>query len=292
MNLEKLLVISVAVIMLFVIINILCKTSKYNLESYVDNKDPVVSLMHWNAHWQCFKKGNNCCSDVAKKYVNSNLLSRNVDFANIIEMSDSTYEPPSGYKIILNHCGGSGPIKGGDLLTLIYNTSKWKPISKTNKFCIEGRPTLIQEFQNNYNSFKTYVIVAHFSHTRSTYVAAILKAVKSLGITSTDNIIFMADTNQKGSNETLIKDMIGGTPKKILGSNLMGTCCFSGRKKENYSELYSENLSKFSLPYDRIITTFGDKIVSEFPKFGKIIPSIQNGCDYSEMHLPVFSVIS
>lgn len=236
-----------------------------------------MSLMHWNPHWQCTTKS--CCSNIATQYINNNIVSRQVDFANIIELETPGYTPPSGYQKIVARCGG-------DYTTIIYNTMKWTPVGSPSTFCINdagnvgnnGRPCLIQKFTNSSLTF--YVMGMHFTHFRDNYIRGIHTAFQQLGINSSDKIVFMADTNQNGTSEKLMTDMLQGTPSVILASPVRGTCCYNGPN------------SKFHLPYDRIITTIGLHMTSDFPTFNDIIPNPIAGCSYDEMHLPVFSVVS
>lgn len=239
-----------------------------------------LSLFHWNPHWQCFASGNTCCSSVAVNYVNSNLTSRNVDFANIIEMEIPNYQPPTGFQIINAQCGGSN----GDYISLIYNSNKWTPIGTANKYCIGGRPTIIQQFSLN-NNTSVYVIASHFTHHRDNYVQALNNEITALGITTSNNIIFMADTNQTGSSQQLISDILGSTPSNIMSSNVTGTCCFDQHK----------NSQPFSMSYDRIITVLNtlnfSNIITTSPTLSQVIPNLQPNCSYSEMHLPVMAVL-
>jgi hypothetical protein len=120
----------------------------------------------------------------------------------------------------------------------------------------------------------------HYTHYRDKYINGLHVAFEQVGVTASDNIVFMADTNQKGSSETLMVDMLNGhRPKIILASPVKGTCCYAGPN------------SKFPLPYDRIITTFGTHMTSDFPSFNDVIANPITGCSYDEMHLPVFSVV-
>lgn len=238
-----------------------------------------MSLMHWNPHWQCTTKS--CCSNVATQYINTNIINRQVDFANIIELETPGYTPPSGYDKIVARCGG-------DYTTIIYNMMKWTPIGSPNIFCINdagnvgnsGRPCLIQKFKAINSALTFYVMGMHYTHYRDNYIRGIHTAFQQLGITSNDKIVFMADTNQTGSSEKLMTDMLQGTPSIILASPVRGTCCYNGPN------------SKFHLPYDRIITTIGLHMTSDFPTFQDIIPNPIPGCSYDEMHLPVFSIVS
>jgi len=236
-----------------------------------------ISIMHWNPHWQCTT--HSCCANVAMNYINTNLVSRHVDFANVIELEDKNYKPPNGYVAIKANCG--------DQTTLIYNSQKWQPIGNHNVFCINdagtvgssGRPTIVQKFQSKTSNFSLYVIGSHYTHFRDNYIKGLNQAFTSLNITSADTIVFMADTNQNGTSEKLMIDMLQGTPPIIMSSPVKGTCCYSGPN------------SKFHLPYDRIITTFGTRMSSDFPTFQDIIATPIAGCSYDEMHLPVFSII-
>jgi hypothetical protein len=233
-----------------------------------------VSLMHWSPHWQCTTKP--CCADVASNYINTTIVNRQVDFAHIIELENTSYRPPPNYTLIKANCG--------DQSTLIYNI-KWKPIGSYHIFCINdagtigssGRPTIVQQFQ--YNGFTTFVIASHFTHFRNNYISGLNKALTSLGITSKDTIVFMGDTNQEGSSETLITDILQGRPSNIKASTVAGTCCYNGPN------------SKFPLKYDRIIATFGSYISTDLPTFHEVIPNPITGCSYAEMHLPVLSNI-
>ncbi len=244
--------------------------------------NPIVSLFHWNPHWACFR--NKCCYEVAEKYINDNLLSRKVDFANIIELEDEHYQPPSGYKVILGHCG-AGSIQRGDVTTMIYNSNLWRTIGSAHQFCIntsgtEGgsgsRPTVIQQFQHISSGLSLYVVGAHFTHVRNTYVSGLKRIFNNLGITASSNIAFMADTNQNGSSEQLITDILGARPHTIQATAESGTCCYDG----------------FHLRYDRIITTFGSHMSTYAPPFNEVIPNHNPACDVSEMHLPIFGVVT
>lgn len=243
-----------------------------------------VSLMHWNPHWQCTTK--TCCSNVAVPYINNNIMTRNVDFTNIIELDTLNYTPPQGYVTIEGKCGTSSV---SDKTTLIYNATRWQPIGNHRTFCINdtgtigssGRPTVIQRFRSLSNpSFNTYVIGSHYTHFRDNYIRGLNQALTSMGITASDTIIFMGDTNQSGSSEQLMIDMLQGTPPIIKASRVHGTCCYNGPN------------SSFNLPYDRIITTFGSSISTDLPTFNDVIPNPIAGCNYAEMHLPVFSIVN
>lgn len=246
---------------------------------------PRVSLFQWNIHWQCFR--NSCCSTVAIHYLNTNLVSRNVDFANFIELEDANYQPPSGYQKIIGHCG-SGPITSGDVTTIVYNT-RWTPVGSPQHFCINdptggsrggSRPTLIQKF--SLGSFTVYVAGIHFTHDRNSYVAGLKKAFETAGITASDNIIIMSDTNQHGSSAALITDILGVSPRNIQATPIHGTCCYNSHNPPG----------NFSLPYDRIIATFGSHMTSDFPTFSDVVPHPIAGCQYSEQHSPVFALVT
>lgn len=246
---------------------------------------PHLSLFQWNPHWQCFR--NSCCYNEAISYINNNLSLRKVDFANIIELEDSNYQPPSGYRIIIAHCG-SGSIHSGDVTTLIYNSNQWRPMGNAHKFCInpsgtvtEGRagprPTVIQQFSSIHDpSFSVYVVGSHFTHDRDTYVQGLHQAFNTVGITNQSRVVMMADTNQHGSSSALITDILGSSPPTVQATSISGTCCYSG----------------FHLPYDRIISTFGSHMSTFAPSFNQVIRNTVSGCDYGEMHLPVFGVLS
>ncbi|HSW76982.1 MAG TPA: hypothetical protein VLG50_08040 [Candidatus Saccharimonadales bacterium] len=255
-------------------------TLRHHQSGSPEYNGPAISLFQWNPHWQCFT--NQCCYNVAIDYINSNIVSRNVDFANIIELEYDQYQPPSNYTKIVGHCG-SGPITSGDVTTLIYNQNLWQPVGNAYKFCIadstdaNGRPTLIQQFTSkNQSNFNVYVVGSHFTHDRDSYISGLQNAFNTVGIQTTSQIIMMADTNQNGSSQKLISDILGTTPAVIQSTAISGTCCFSS----------------FRLAYDRIITTFGNHMGTYAPSFNEVITNPVSGCNYGEMHLPVFGNLS
>ena len=237
-------------------------------------EDLRVSLIQWNPHWGCFASGNSCCGNVVINYVTTQLVARNVDFANLIEFDVPNYVPPPNYQIILAPCSN-------DLVSLIYHT-RWRPIGAPHVFCINdagninqgGRPTIIQRFSNS-SGYIVTVIGSHFTHFRDNYIRGLHTAFAQVNVTVNDHIIFMGDTNQNGTSQQLMIDMLQATPSIILGSRSEGTCCYSS----------------FRLHYDRIITTFGSTISTEIPTFEDIFGTSTGSCEFPELHLPILSVV-
>lgn len=263
------------IIIVVIAITIVYFLSNNTRENYGSLVEPL-SLMFWNPHYECFN--NKCCGSIANKFILDNITSRKVDFSTLALFRFPDFKLPPGYKSMYHRCGNP---KGGDQCLLIYNSEKWTPIGKTYTFCLPGRPTIIQQFVSNTSSFILYVIGSHFTHDREQYVRDIAKAIASVGIKADDNVVFMGDTNQNGSSEKLMREMLGKKSPSILSSTESGTCC------------YGNIHSKFGLKYDRIIaTSFGKNIKTDITKYREIIKNPIEGCDYNKMHLPVFSVIS
>ena len=232
-----------------------------------------LSLLTFNPHYQCFAAGNECCSNVIVNYINTNLISRNIDFANIIEMEIYNYQPPTGFSIINKQCGS---ISSGDYISMIYNNVRWTPVGAPNTYCIGNRPTIIQQYRLINQNTLVWVIGAHFTHDLQQYVSGLNTAITQMGISVNDKVVFMADTNQVGTSEKLITDILGFRPPIIMASTQdVGTCCYP----------------HFSQPYDRIITTFGSAIQSYIPTFNEIVPNPTSNCSYSEFHKAIFAVI-
>lgn len=261
-----------------------------------------INLLQWNTHYECFVKNkNDCCTKPLISYLNK-MIPR-TDFANISMFEKTGYTPPSGYTTIDQFSAKPAFECGQDITTLIYNSKKWKAVSKPIYGCLvpNDRAFIVQRFENKTTGYKVVIIGAHFSHPAqgqsypSDSTAMISKTLQEHGISDeSDHIILLADTNDNfpdkpTPDEVFMKAIVGQKTKhNIVGSGPKQTCCCSD----------SPNPTPFPYKTDRIIsnrgTSKGKAVIPELTDiFGSIAkcpppPGSTGGCVFGEMHRPVF----
>lgn len=269
---------------------------------YTDS-NTKVSLFQWNTHYECFTTPTNddCCSKPLTSYLNNNLVSRHIDFANFSMFENKDYKPPDGYEII-NPFSKPDKLCGRDITSLVYNT-KWTADSENGKYpyynCFipktdpkgEDRSYVIQKFTKD--DMTIYVIGAHFSHKPLDSIRTLATSLKSLGITANDNIIMMADTNDVDpknptKDSDFLKELLGGVNSTISnGTGPLNTCCCS-------------DTPAFKYKTDRIISNFGSPTKPQLGDLSLIFPNIKPSacskvsslCSLGEMHLPLYWVLN
>jgi len=243
----------------------------------------LIGLLHWNPHWQCF--GNTTCSVGATKALNDLLTSTAapVDFANLIELEDETYSPPTGWNAVGHNESCGDPY--GDWDTIYYNSNRWELVKSANGCLTPARSYAAGVFQlraqkkkhEKGNLAPVTIFGAHFpqtlnasTHAYTDATVAVQSKLQSLGWSRTDSTIFMADTNTEGpaaaaanvshhgvnkTNGQLFSD-IGVWPAATAsqdppGATLFNSCCYS---------------DAFSWQGDRVLSNFGT-VVKQTPLF-------------------------
>jgi len=220
----------------------------------------LLGLIHWNPHWQCFVKSPDCA--VAAPKALDALLTPSQDFANVIEMESSSYEPPTGWAAI-----GMDATCGNDWDTLLYNADRWTLERNMTGCLVPSRSFAAGIFSLRSDpSVVLAVVGAHFpqtlnasTHAYEDATAAVSDQLRTLW--DGGRTVFMADTNTEGpvaaaaqpshhgvnrTNGQLLAD-IGLWPssppiKEPPAAPLYLGCC------------YSDN---FSWQGDRIVANFG-----------------------------------
>jgi hypothetical protein len=110
-NMNKKIIYGIIIVaVVIVIVYFLRNDSRENYSSLTS----PLSLMLWNPHYECFD--NKCCGDIAKKFILDNIISRSVDFANLILFRFPDFNLPPGYASMYHGCGSK---KSGDQCLLI-----------------------------------------------------------------------------------------------------------------------------------------------------------------------------
>lgn len=289
-------------IIIVIIITSLILYKVWNTRSnYVGSN--TISLLQWNTHYECFIKNNDdCCSKPLITYLNT-LLNGNIDFANLSMFEITNYSPPNGYSIIDQYSQQPVYKCGQDITTLVYNNINWSPVGTPIYGCLNPKPDrafIIQQFKNKTTGFDVYVIGAHMDHPAAgqsypiASVQALADALTNNGITQSNNIILLADTNDANPSNptpdsTFMSGIFGGSPvSNVQGAGANSTCCC--------------NDGTFPYKTDRIISNFGKsngpaKIIelNDPALFGTLgnCPSASGGpCTLGEMHKPVLWSLS
>jgi len=266
----RIIVITLVVI---TILFILCLhfSEKFNTKQY-------ITAIQWNPHWQCF--GGDCCGGVAQNYIRDRLSKNDVDFFSVVALEvDSTDLPEYDIHHILPEPNVAQC--GVDMVNIIYNSTKWKPISDTVQGCfinqssqaptIPGaRPFVIQQFQNIATTTKIWVIGAHWPHPTDwgpdNYYGSpsyIQVALKGTGWVPSDKVLFMGDTNvniSDVSDKDIFNQMIPLSVGNIISAHVddTKTCC-----NDTNGWLYNP---------DRVIANFGTPISTLVVPQTRLIP--------------------
>ena len=94
-----------------------------------------VNTMHWNAHWECFKPGNEACARGAEAFLTSQLSGGSLDFINLVEWESTALDVAAitskfvGLKGLVAKCGI-------DVDLLLYNASRWS-LTGNSTVCLD-----------------------------------------------------------------------------------------------------------------------------------------------------------
>eukprot|EP00933_Yihiella_yeosuensis_P006925 TRINITY_DN11175_c3_g2_i2.p1 TRINITY_DN11175_c3_g2~~TRINITY_DN11175_c3_g2_i2.p1 ORF type:complete len:185 (+),score=17.52 TRINITY_DN11175_c3_g2_i2:80-634(+) len=128
-----------------------------------------INLLMWNPHWQCFVWNQHNCKGQASAHLTRWLAEKDIDFATVVEMSDSSWRPPTGYEINVSHCGR-------DISMQIANTKRWRPLPGNVTDCMvyADRPFVARAYEANPATSsaptdgeereRVIVVSAHFPH--------------------------------------------------------------------------------------------------------------------------------
>lgn len=225
-----------------------------------------IVMLQWNPHWQCFEDHPEC-SAKATAMVAELLTTKNLDFANLIELETTELELPAGWVAL-----GDFQSCGHDWDSLIYNAKRWRVLANTTGCMLDSRSYTAARFMSiaDPSLGEVLAIGAHYPQTLNASsqgyekgTAALKQVIKTLG--GSDQFVIMADTNTEGpvaaaaspehhgvnkTNGQLLVDLgvwgegAGAPP----GAKLFNGCC------------YNDN---FSWQGDRIVANFGRVTSSE-----------------------------
>lgn len=240
-----------------------------------------LQVLTWNPHYQCFVNTDTCCKTYATSFINHQLLAKNIDFANFIDVENVIWTDflPAHYTAIMGT-----PCPKHDVTTLVYNAARWVPSGDSISMCLTAdgsdRAGLIQRFRSVADPTQNITVIGvHFSHDHPESLVVLKQALVSNGLQG-DNIVLMGDTNfdvndgGNSSNEAMMAFL--GLQLKT-GNELVKTCCLNDSGK-----------TELQFTYDRIMTNFGTSMQSS------VLPvTMPDGCTANEeMHLPLFGSIS
>lgn len=193
--------------------------------------------------------------------LNSGLVDNSIDFANIVELENPGYAAPPGFRTKTYVCG---KLPKGDLVTLIWDSTKWKLSSDEgagSQGCMvpNNRPFIAQQFEAVHGGRKVIVVAAHFPHSltvnddRETIRAALGSIVNATGV---KDVVLIADTNEfRNITNSAVIESIGAPAGATIGTDLLATCCMdrNGTKFDSYDGW---------LTFDRVIANFGSGMVT------------------------------
>ena len=224
------------------------RTSKSSNEELqrLNTSGGELRIYQWNPHWQCFYLSKySTCKQRAKAVLNGGLQGMGVDFANVIELVDDTYNPPAGFGMLKATCNEK------ENALLIYDKSKWRASTQGGarvSGCIRRRDRAfnVQMFEsvNGFPLSRVVVVGAHYPHSINVprLRDSLASVVHSTGVEQT---IFIGDTNQEqGDSHDVARALNMKNAHAIQSSPLFVSCCH----KVN---------AGFVWKFDRIITNFG-----------------------------------
>jgi hypothetical protein len=247
-----------------------------------------VNTMHWNAHWECFKSGNEACARGAEAFLTNQLSGGGLDFVNLVEWGSTALDLPA----IASNFGLEGLVAtcGDDVNLLLYNASRWELQAGNGTVCLgttshqqPDRAAVVHNFTHKAaKGLRLTVAGAHFSHSLDISGPLLRSALRS-----SDNVLLLADTNlvESVSNQQLFSSL--GLPAPAAASAFGRTCC------ANDGFTHSG--------YDRIVATAGTDAQSQYGFFkdnnAKRLPSwvdVTNSTHKSafETHQPVFMALT
>jgi len=220
-----------------------------------------ISLYHWSPHWQCFAENHNGCKQKAKDQLTKDLTMHDVDFANVIEMTD--YTPPDGYKMVKSETCPSR-----DALFILYKEEKWTASGAATSGCMNrdrhgkaDRAFLVTTFTSKGGEPGEIVVAgAHFPHPTPNDASCSVPGTDKLGdaikqaAANTKKVIFMADSNlQKQCPSNGIAEAISmPNAQSALSSNLVASCCWENKNGHGWA------MGEFH--FDRIVASFGKSL--------------------------------
>jgi len=204
----------------------------------------ALNILTWNPHWECFSSGHwisENCKQGATDYLNQ-LLVQGVDFANIVELMDDSYQAPAGYGMLHSTCRW-------DRTTLMWNQATWTAVGEPTRGCMEAykpdRSFIVQVFEHRGNSgMRLAVVGAHFPHGSLDRLEGINELGNAIRNTGIDKVIFAADVNQEQyvSSTSIMQRMGVPNAASSVSTELLPSCC----KNDGFSHTY-----------DRVIANFG-----------------------------------
>jgi len=207
-------------------------------------KEGALNILTWNPHWECFSSGHwisENCKQGATDYLNQ-LLVQGVDFANIVELMDDSYQAPAGYGMLHSTCRW-------DRTTLMWNQATWTAVGEPTRGCMEAykpdRSFIVQVFEHRGNSgMRLAVVGAHFPHGSLDRLEGINELGNAIRNTGIDKVIFAADVNQEQyvSSTSIMQRMGVPNAASSVSTELLPSCC----KNDGFSHTY-----------DRVIANFG-----------------------------------
>eukprot|EP00435_Cladocopium_sp_Y103_P030922 s682_g7.t1 len=276
----------------------LCRTEGIQIGEV--SQPQSLKVLQWNLHSECFlscnstKKPPHCDAHYPSCQQNATSLLRrllaDVDFAGLEQLSDPSFfdQVDSNELGHLQHqCGGS---KGYgmypfDVATIVFST-RWAvketaghPLAmsgcmdKVNESSKENdyRAYVGQVFVHKETGLELLVLVAHFPHERKyeagvEMMAADLAQLKERA--KVDQVLLLADTNQRKSNSEIIHDL-DPAARKVLGSDVHLTCCYPA----------------YFFQYDRIISSNVESIGSQATALPFGNESAHHVPDWATLHM-------
>jgi hypothetical protein len=229
----------------------------------------LIGLAHWNPHWQCFVQMPSCAAAATSAL--TTLLNEpqpSLDFVNVVEFENATYQPPAGWASIApdQDCGH-------DWDTLFYRTDRWVLKEASSGCLVPSRSYAAGTFQSkSHPALIVAVMGAHFPQTLDASTHAYENATRNATrvfrkLGNHERALFLGDTNTEGpeaaaanqshhgvnkTNGELMADMAlwgrNGTRGEPPGAPLFKGCCYS---------------DGFSWEGDRIIANFGSVVSSQ-----------------------------
>ena len=142
------------------------------------NASLLISLVHWNPHWQCFSPAQPACTAGATAALDKLLAEGTVDFVNVIEFErvNTTYSLPDQWVALgaYESCG----TPHGDWDTLFYDARHWRVVGSASKAAVgcvvNGRSFAAATFAHRDTGMNLTVIGAHYPQSAPRPAAALL----------------------------------------------------------------------------------------------------------------------
>ena len=212
-----------------------------------------IQTLQWNPHWQCWAKGNECCANIANKYLQALVSPQGpgFDFANLIMAEDTNGLNIGPSYVVLNKFGATSPPPktcGRDITSLVYNSDNWTSESDLYSWCLDqsknpqDRSALAMVFSSKKNpSVRVLVVGAHFSHEPAKSLVNLATGIKTFPQLP---VILLADTNadngqidpNKSRNASLQAALESTIGSKWIFTDAIPSCCYQDGTPPDYKQ--------------------------------------------------------